>query len=653
MDPAENIAQNSAPPSQVADHGDLERRLSQQWREAQPWNYTVAETRALCQRFYGLDQWDAKQKAQLKQEGRPPVVVPRIFKAVNNVSGAQRDARLRWKAYPKGENDVLTAAGVTRGASYLEDATDFKFTESRIFKEMVISARGWAEVGYDETDPTREATFVDYVPDDEMVADPWGRAADLHDFRYLIRRKEVDYDIAKAAFKGKEAILRAAMVDRQREQREKVGGDYGNRDDGTFAQGYTGTLPDNATRERVCLREHHYWEVEDCLYILLPDGEKLDYDPQDQATFQALQMGGQVMEGKKRCYYVAVMAGERLLETKKSLLPFERFPYVLLPGFRGADGALTGLVEPMIWPQKEINVNRSRANESMRSRWMVYRKGSLGGAYTADQVAQMLARGNFALEVEEPGGVQLGSDKADLSAWMEMEQQAAKDLDDVVGLNEAAYGDKSNEKSGKAIERRVQQQSLNIGELWDNWRHFRLQVGRMMLACAIKFWTKEKWARVIEQTIISEHEEAMRQAQMMGAPLPPQADLSWVGRSVVGIGSLFRYDLKLEDQAETTTERQATMQQAIELIGMLPDPAKAAIAPDVIRMSDFQGKDEMASKAEAAMAPQPMPGMPGPPGAPPGPSMPPPGMDPNLLAPQPPAQMPGGSVLPPDAMLAG
>lgn len=647
MDPAENIAQNAAPPTAVADNRDLERRLSQQWREAQPWNYTIAETRSLCQRFYGLDQWDAKQKAQLAREGRPPVVVPRIFKAVNNVSGAQRDARLRWKAYPKGENDVLTAAGVTRGAAYLEDATDFKFTESRVFKDTCIQGSGWVEVGYDETDPTREAVFADYVPDDEMVVDPWGKQDDLSDYRYLIRRKEVDYDIARAQFPGKEAILRAAMVDRQREQREKIGGDYGNRDDGTYANGYVGNLPDNAARERVCLREHHYWEVEETLYVLLPDGEKLDYDPEDEATFQALQMGGQVMKGKKRCFYVAFMAGDRLLETKKSELPLDRYRLARLPGFRGPDGKLMGLVEPMIWPQKEINVNRSRANESMRSRWLIYAKGSLGGAHTQDQVAQMLARGNFALEVNDPAGVQLGSDKADLAAWMEMEQQAAKDLDDVVGLNEAAYGDKSNEKSGKAIERRVQQQSLNIGELWDNWRHFRLQVGRMMLACAIKFWTKEKWARVIEQTVISEHEEAMRQAQMMGTPLPPQADLSWVGRSVVGIGSLFRYDLKLEDQAETTTERQATMQQAIELVGMLPDPAKMAIAPDVIRMSDFQGKDEMASKAEAAMAPAPMPGMP------PGP-MPPPGMDPNLLAPQPPAPpVPGGPVLPPDAMLAG
>ena len=613
----------------------LAARLSQQWKEAQPFNYEVAASRELCQRFYGLDQWDAKQKAQLKKDGRPATVVPRIFKAVNNISGAQRDARLDWKAFPRGENDVLAAAGVTRGAAYLEDATDYRFTESRVFKDTCISARGWVEVGFDETDPTREDIFCDYVPDDEVVVDPFGRNADLTDYRYLIRMKDTDLDIAIAALPGHEQTLRMAVVDKQNAKRETIGGDYGNREDGTAALGsLSGSAPSQA-RERVTLREHHYWEVEDCLYIAMPNGDRLDYDPEDPSTMQGLHAGGQVMQGKKKCFYVAIMAGERLLESKKSILPLDRFPLACLFGFRNHDGKPMGLVEPMIWPQKEININRSRANESMRSRWMIYAKGALGNAYTAEQVAAMLARGNFAIEVNDPSGVQLGSDKADLNAWMNMEQQAAKDLDDVIGLNEAAYGDNGNETSGKAIATRVAQQSKNVGELWDNWRHFRLQVGRMMLACAVKFWSPEKWSRIIEQTVTSEHQSAILKAAQTGQPAPPGANVEWVGRAVMGINSLFRYDLRLEDQAETTTERQAVMQQAIELIGLLPDQAKAAVVPDVLRMSDFSNKDEMASKVEAAMAPPPMPG-------PPPEAMPPP-PDPNQPPPMPPAlPEPGG-----------
>jgi hypothetical protein len=177
---------------------------------------------------------------------------------------------------------------------------------------------------------------------------------------------------------------------------------------------------------------------------------------------------------------------------------------------------------------------------------------------------------------------------------------------------------------------RINQQSLNLGDLWDNWRFFRLQVGRIFLALAIKFWGPEKWKRITEQSILQENEDAVRMAMMQNGALPPQADISWVGRAVIGINSLFRFDLKIEDQAETTTERQQTMSQAIELIGMLPDDVKARIVPDIIRMSDFEGKEQMAARAEGIMQP-PAPQEPAPSPA----GMPPPGMGPTgeMMAP--------------------
>lgn len=642
-----NTQQPDTPHAHVSNEHDLARRLNEAWQEARPWAYGIAERRNLAHRFYAGDQWDAKQKAKLVAEGRPPVVINQVFKAINNVSGKQRDARLNYKVFPKGGDDVLTAAGTTRGMRYLEDATDFRFTESRVFKDATL-CWGWVEVGYDETDPNREPIFADYVPDDEMVSDPFGRALDLSDFRYVIRRKEVDLDLALAMFPGKEAIIRQAVVDRRMSEKEMVGGDYGNRDDGTSSPGYIGTTDGQQGRARVTLREHNYWETEEATYIAMPDGERYDYDPADPLTFQALQMGGQVMQGKKRCFYVAVMANDRLVETRKQDLPFERFKYVCLWAFTNHLGQPSGLVDQMVWPQRELNVNRSRANESMRSRWLLYSKGALGGHYSAEQIAQQMARSNFVLEVSDPQGVNMGSDKTDVTAWSNLMETSRREVDEVAGQNEAAYGDKSNEKSGKAIERRVHQQSLNIGELWDNWRFFRLQVGRMMLALAIRYWTPEKWARIIEQTVVAENEDAMRQAALMGAPPPPQADLSWVGRSVVGINSLFRYDLKLEDQAETTTERQAAMDQAIELVGFLPDQAKMAVVPDIIRMSDFSDKDQMAAKAEAAMQPAPMPAPP--PGVPPQMAGPP--GPPQQMTPQPPTlPASGGSILPPE--LAG
>lgn len=606
----------------------LRKRLSDEFKEARAHHYSVCERGRQAHKFYSGDQWDQKSIAKLRQEGRPPVVINQIFKAINNVSGKQRDSRLSWRVLPRGENDVLTAVAATRGLSYITDATDYKFIESRVFKEAAIGPYGWVEVGYDESDPTKEPVYSEYVPWDEIMMDPYCTMMDLSDARYLIRRKEVDYDIAAKAFPDKINALKMAMVTRRSEESEKLMGDYNNRDDGTFSQGMVGVLSESKGRDRVTLREHHYWEMEEKLYIQLPDGERIDYDEDERLSMMALQIGGQLTKGIKRCYYRAIMANDTILTVDKSELPFECFPYVCLWAFKDAVGKPYGIVEPMIWPQKELNVNRSRANESMRSRWFVYTQGSVPNL-TEEQVAARLSRSNFAIQVNDMNGVQLGSDKGDLGGWMNLMETSRKEVDEVVGQNETAYGEQGNEKSGRAIMARINQQSLNLGELWDNWRFFRLQVGKMFLSLAIKYWGVEKWKRITEQSILQENEDSVRMSVMQTGELPPQADVSWVGRAVIGINSLFRFDLKIEDQAETTSERQQTMQQAIELVGMLPDDVKARIVPDIIRMSDFEGKEQMAARAEGIMQPQ----QEAPPVGPQG--MPPPGQEPpaEMMAP--------------------
>lgn len=589
----------------------LRKQLCNQYKEATSFNYEVAQKGRQAHKFYSGDQWDATAIAKLRQEGRPPVVINQVFKAVNNVSGKQRDSRLSWRVLPRGENDVMTAVAATKGLAYISDATSFRFIESRIFKEAAIGPYGWVEIGYDESDPTKEPIFAEYVPWDEMLVDPYSEMMDLSDARYVIRRKEVDFDMAAKAFPNKVDQLKMAIVNKREESFEKLMGDYNNRDDGTLSDGRVGFLDDSKGRERVTLREHHYWEIEDRLYIQLPDGERLDYEEDSTISMMALQIGGQLMQGRKRCFYRAIMANESLLDVTKSELPFEQFPYVCLWAFKDAQNKPYGIVEQMIWPQKELNVNRSRANESMRSRWFVYTQGSVPGL-TEEQIANRLSRSNFAIQVNDMNGVQLGSDKGDLGGWMNLMETSRKEVDEVVGQNEAAYGEQGNEKSGRAIMARINQQSLNLGELWDNWRFFRLQVGRLFLSLAIKFWPQEKWQRITEQSVLQENAEMLQMAMFAGGPMPPQADVSWVGRAVIGINSLFRFDLKIEDQAETTTERQQTMQQAIELLGMLPDEVKATIVPDIIRMSDFEGKEQMASRAEGMMQPQMPPGGPPP-----------------------------------------
>lgn len=622
-------------------------KLERQYQESRPFTAEIAGRRILHQRFYDGDQWEPAALAKLKREGRPATVINRVWKAINNLSGKQRDTRLDWKCVPRWASAVLTADVLTRGAKYLDDSNQFSAIEACEFKAAAIHGSGWCEVGVDELDATREPVYIDGFPDEEAMVDPFGRKADMSDHRYFIRRKEVDLDAAIRAYPGKADVLKMAVVDRKNEAQERIGGDYGNREDGTMGWGMTSDGPNTAQAERprVTLREHHWWEPEDCVYVQLPDGERFDADADEQDTVNAIGLGGQLVRGQRRCYYKAVMAGRFVLEEGKNEVAsvIGRFPVFRLMPYPDRHGRPSGVVEQMIWSQRELNVNRSRANESLRSRWLVYQRAAFPGLTDAE-VAERLSRANFTLPVEDMGSVQIGSDKADVGSWMRMGEQAAHEIDDIVGQNETAYGDKdATAQSGRAKLVQVNQQNLNLGELFDAWRQWRRDVGAAVLALAIRYWPREKWVHIAQSRILAQHQGGVQQAMLSGQPPPPGAALDWVGQAAIGVSSLLRFEVILTDQAESTTERQAAMQQATELMGMLPPEAKAAVLPDILRMSDWEGRDEMAAKAEQAiqarMAPPPMPA--GPPLTPPGAGGPPLGPPPGGTLPPPqPAPMP-------------
>jgi hypothetical protein len=153
-------------------------------------------------------------------------------------------------------------------------------------------------------------------------------------------------------------------------------------------------------------------------------------------------------------------------------------------------------------------------------------------------------------------------------------------------------------------------------------------MGEYLLALMQRYYRPAKLARIIEA-----------QAIKVGA----QQSLDWLGAAFANPITQLRFDVEVSDVGESDTERQAEMQQRIELMAYVPDQLKPIFLPDLIRSSDWAGAEEMAAKLEQALQPPPM-AMAGPPGMPPGPM-------PQPMPPQAPAPDPaGGFVLPQGGM---
>lgn len=608
--------QAASPASPSVSSKPLSKRLEDQWNEARKasaaWRKEAREDRA----FYFGDQWTSEEKAALKEQGRPALVINQIFKSINNLIGRERDSRLDWKALPRGVSDVKAADAITQSLAFVADQTRSKYAISAGFKDCAIGPVGWLEVGMDDTDPSKEPFYVREESWENVWFDPHGRKLDLSDFRYLIRSKLFDLDMALYAYPGQAEVLKKAVEEDKSDKGGtfKDGDDYGNRSGLDITDMDGGGWCDHE-RQRVRLREHWWWENEKAQFWVYPDGRVTEF-AQEAPDLSPLSEGAELRAGTKRCYYYAIAAGKVVLEHGKSPYPFNRFPFVAVWAYVDDKGQPFGVVRMQKDPQKELNVARSRVNESQRSRWALIEKGLMTPgelqAFTDD-----LARSNFVREVPKltEGKIQMGSDKADVGAWMGLMETSRREVDDVAGQNEASFGDKSNEKSGKAIQARVAQQGLNLAELFDNLRFARLQVGEMLLAMTQKFYTPAKLQRIVEASLIREN---------------PAADLSWVGTAFANPIEQMRFDIIIDDQAETATERQAAAETYVNMMQMA-GPLAASMVPDGIRMSDVPNAEEIAAKLEAQMAPPP----------------PPPGM----LPPQGPQDLPGGPLsLPPEGL---
>lgn len=605
-DEQQDQAPDTETPEQVVD------RCTRDWDEARRSWQPVREKARKARDYYHMAQWTEKQKETLKGLDRPAIVINLIGKAVDNICGRERANRADFKAAPTSQSKVLAAFAMTSALKAVSRQVKAGYRISEAFEHAVLGPMGWGEVGYDDSDPDQEPEVVDAPDPEEMYYDLHSRRMDLNDAKYVIRRRAVDVQDAIDLAPHLEDEIRAAASEKaddddDLDQDSIILGDYNNMSQPDTHWGTIG-LPATGGRTgrlRVALREHQWWRRESVQWMEERDGTRhyiTDLDHQSYA--QLVQAGATLEDGKRKVYYQAILVGKVLLYHGRMSIPLGRYTYAALFAKKDRKGRPYGLVERAIPPQEEVNVARSKLNESIRSRHLIYQRGSLGSDLPETEVAARLASANFVLPVDSVQGVILGSDKSDITAWLELMREAKTEIDAVFGNNEAGYGDKSQEISGVAQKVRIQQQAQNLGGIFDNLRYFRQSIGEMLLVVIQKTMTPEKLARIIGGQLATGASPV--RMGLDGQPAPQQpVDASWLHPLLAGPLYENRFDVELEDQAETGTEREQEMQQRMDLLALVPDGLKGAMLPDTLRASDWEGADAMAAKVEQQMQAQP------------------------------------------------
>lgn len=401
--------------------------------------------------YYDSKQYTAAEEAILKKRGQAPIVINRIKPKVDFLRGAERRLRTDPKAYPRTPVHEQDADSATDSIRFVCDNNDWDYVRSSVWDNLVIEGYGGADV---VVEPLPEGKFevkILYVPWDRLGYDPHSRDPDFSDALYKFIVIWMDLDEAKALWPDREEALTATMSDSLRAD--------------TYEDKPTFTVWADQKRQRVRIVQMHTRER----------------DGWWQSTFTA---GGFLEDSEPSPWLDEFGVPESSLHMTSAFIDRENNRY--------------GYIQPMIWPQDEVNKRRSKLLHMLNTRRVI----SDGTAHLGDgtnnrqALRNEVARPDAYIEVAPNGRFDVQENSEMAAGQLGLLQDAKQEID-MQGPNSALSGDVENE-SGRAIQAKQQGGFVEMEPMTDAHRRWSRSVYRAVWNRIRQFWTEERWIRVTD-----------------------------------------------------------------------------------------------------------------------------------------------------------
>ncbi len=167
---------------------------------------------------------------------------------------------------------------------------------------------------------------------------------------------------------------------------------------------------------------------------------------------------------------------------------------------------------------------------------------------------------------------------------------AADDMQATTGIYDAALGQRSNEKSGVAIERRQMESDISTSIYVDNLAKALWQAGRIMVDLIPVIYDAARVVRIVGADE-SEKSVPINGVAVMNGEQVPVNDLT--------IG---RYDVRVKTGPSYTTQREQAADAMTSFIQAVP-AAGAVIGDLIAKTQDWPGADEVAERLKKMLPP--------------------------------------------------
>lgn len=528
-------------------------------------------------KFYSGDQWDAATKASREEDKRPTLSINRLPGFLRQVTNEQRQNRPSIKVNPVDDKATVETARVQQGMTrQIENDSGADVAYDTGFESAARIGKGFWRVVTEFINPMSflQKLVIKRIRNRFMVyMDPSSKEPDGSDQNWCFVTELLLKDEFKAQFPDAE---------------QPSGDAFSSLGDSSPLW-----LPDGYVR--VC--EYFYKDWKDVTLVQLSDQTVIQKDQLPEKLPTGVKIA---QERRTRIPIVkwCKITGVEVLE--RSVWPGQWIPIVPVIGEElDIDGKVIykGIVRDAKDPQRMLNYWKSAETEAIA---LAPRAPFIGasGQFEGheDKWGSANRRNHPYLEYEpvslngQPvGPPQRSAVEPAVMAITQASREASEDLKAVTGIYDAALGNRSNETSGVAIQRRNAQAQTANYHLIDNLHRSIRHTGRILLDAYPKVYDT---ARVVQLL----HEDGTQEAVRINEKYKDGKEDK---HFPLNVG---KYDSVVEAGPSFQTRREEAVASMLDLTKSMPMVAQN-IADLLVKNMDWPGAQEISERLKKMLPP--------------------------------------------------
>ena len=552
--------------------------------------------------YYDGDQLPQEVLQVLKDRGQPMTIHNLIAPTVDGVLGMEAKTRTDLLVISDDPDDETEKLAEAINAEFADACRLGNMNKARsdAYAEQIKVGLSWVEVRRN-SDPFGPEFKVSTVSRNEVFWDWLSREADLSDCRWLMRRRWMDTDEAKATFPGMAQVIDYAIDD------------WRGFVDTTVTEGQPSPLMSaweeyqswdrkenewlQRERRRVLLQVVYYRTLDRLPVMTLSSGRVVAFDKNNLMHAVAVASGRvQVRVGRVSRIREAWFVGPHFIVDRPCSAPQGMFPLVPFWGYRkDKTGEPYGLISRAIPAQDEVNFRRIKLT------WLLQAKRVI-----MDEDATQLSDNELMEQIERPDGIiklnparknqksvadvfRVEQDFQVASQQFQVMQESEKLIQDTMGVYSAFLGQESGATSGVAISNLVEQGATTLAEINDNYQFACQQVGRLLLAYLLDDLKKRRNHAVV----INRDDRQRRQTIVLNA----EGDNGELTNDI----SRLNTHIALAPVQQTPAFKAQLAQRMSEVIQGLPPQVQAVVLDLWVNLLDVPQKQEFVERIRAAL----------------------------------------------------